>query len=90
MNLTGGNPITAHGLDEMSQRVNPWFRTPEIMKKAMAMGTPWDVPSREESVEVAPGAGRCHSGTDDRSVLRSCQRGALERHRESRGPGARL
>ncbi len=54
MNLTGGNPITAHGLDEMSQRVNPWFRTPEIMKKAMAMGTPWDVPSRDESVEVAP------------------------------------
>ncbi len=54
MNLTGGNPITAHGLDEMSQRVNPWFRTPEIMKKAMAMGTPWDVPAREETVEVAP------------------------------------
>jgi enoyl-CoA hydratase/3-hydroxyacyl-CoA dehydrogenase len=54
MNLTGGNPITAHGLDEMSQRVNPWFRTPEILKKAMAMGTPWDVPAREETVEVAP------------------------------------
>jgi enoyl-CoA hydratase/3-hydroxyacyl-CoA dehydrogenase len=54
MNLTGGNPITAHGLDEMSQRVNPWFRTPEIMKKAMAMGTPWVVPARDESVEVAP------------------------------------
>jgi enoyl-CoA hydratase/carnithine racemase len=54
MNLTGGNPITSHGLDEMSQRVNPWFRTPEIMKKAMSMGTPWDVPGRDESVEVAP------------------------------------
>jgi enoyl-CoA hydratase/carnithine racemase len=54
MNLAGGNPITAHGLDEMSQRVNPWFRTPELLKKAMAMGTPWDVPAREETVEVAP------------------------------------
>jgi len=54
MNLSGGNPITAHGLDEMSQRVNPWFRTPEVLKKAMAMGTPWDVPAREETVEVAP------------------------------------
>jgi enoyl-CoA hydratase/3-hydroxyacyl-CoA dehydrogenase len=54
MNLTGGNPITAHGLDEMSQRVNPWFRTPELLKKAIAMGTPWDVPAREESVEVSP------------------------------------
>ncbi len=54
MNLTGGNPITAHGLDEMSQRVNPWFRTPELLKKAMAMGTPWDVPARDETVEIAP------------------------------------
>jgi enoyl-CoA hydratase/3-hydroxyacyl-CoA dehydrogenase len=54
MNLTGGNPITAHGLDEMSQRVNPWFRTPELLKKAMAMGTPWDVPGRDETVEVVP------------------------------------
>ncbi len=54
MNLTGGNPITAHGLDEMSQRVNPWFRTPELLKKALAMGTPWDVPAREETVELAP------------------------------------
>jgi enoyl-CoA hydratase/3-hydroxyacyl-CoA dehydrogenase len=54
MNLTGGNPITAHGLDEMHERVNPWFRTPDLLKKAMAMGTPWDVPSRGESIEVTP------------------------------------
>jgi enoyl-CoA hydratase/3-hydroxyacyl-CoA dehydrogenase len=54
MNLTGGNPITAHGLDEMNQRVNPWFRTPELLKKAMSMGTPWDVPARGDTVEVAP------------------------------------
>jgi enoyl-CoA hydratase/3-hydroxyacyl-CoA dehydrogenase len=52
MNLTGGNPITAHGLDEMHERVHPWFRTPALLKKAMAMGTPWDVPSRGESLEV--------------------------------------
>jgi enoyl-CoA hydratase / 3-hydroxyacyl-CoA dehydrogenase len=49
MNLTGGNPITSHGLDEMHERVNPWFRTPELMKKAMALGTPWDVRARGES-----------------------------------------
>ncbi|MGH9322969.1 MAG: 3-hydroxyacyl-CoA dehydrogenase/enoyl-CoA hydratase family protein [Vicinamibacteria bacterium] len=54
MNLTGGNPITAHGLDEMGERVNPWFRTPELLKKAMAMGTPWDVASRDETIEVTP------------------------------------
>ncbi len=54
MNLTGGNPITAHGLDEMHERVNPWFRTPDLMNKAMAMSTPWDVPSRGETIEVPP------------------------------------
>jgi enoyl-CoA hydratase / 3-hydroxyacyl-CoA dehydrogenase len=54
MNLTGGNPITSHGLDEMHERVNPWFRTPEILKRALAMGTPWDVPARGEAIEVPP------------------------------------
>jgi enoyl-CoA hydratase / 3-hydroxyacyl-CoA dehydrogenase len=54
MNLTGGNPITAHGLDEMHERVNPWFRTPELLKRAIAMATPWDVSPRGETVEVPP------------------------------------
>lgn len=54
MNLTGGNPITAHGLDEMHERVNPWFRAPELLNRALAMGTPWDVPSRGETIDVAP------------------------------------
>jgi enoyl-CoA hydratase/3-hydroxyacyl-CoA dehydrogenase len=54
MNLTGGNPITAHGLDELHERANPWFRTPDLLKKALAMGTPWDVPQRGEQLEVTP------------------------------------
>jgi enoyl-CoA hydratase/3-hydroxyacyl-CoA dehydrogenase len=52
MNLTGGNPITAHGLDEAHERVNAWFETPSIMKDAVASGEAWDVPARGESVEV--------------------------------------
>ena len=52
MNLTGGNPITSHGLDEAHHRVNPWFETPAILKDAMASGEAWDVPARGENVEV--------------------------------------
>lgn len=54
MNLTGGNPITAHGLAEAHERVNPWFRTPSILNDAIAAATPWDVPARGEVVELAP------------------------------------
>ena len=46
MNLTGGNPITAHGLDELHERVHPWFRTPALMKSAMASGEAWEVAGR--------------------------------------------
>ena len=54
MNLTGGNPITSHGLDEAHHRVNPWFETPAILKDAIASGEAWDVPARGENVEVEP------------------------------------
>ena len=52
MNLTGGNPITDHALDEMTTRVGPWFRSPALMKDAMASGRPWDVAKRNEVVEL--------------------------------------
>ena len=52
MNLTGGNPITAHGLDEMHTRVMPWFRTPDLLRRQLESGDPWDVPRRGERVEV--------------------------------------
>jgi len=52
MNLTGGNPLTAHGLDEMHERVNRWFRTPQIMKEAVKSGKPWEAEQRGEKVEV--------------------------------------
>ncbi|MEX1185516.1 MAG: 3-hydroxyacyl-CoA dehydrogenase/enoyl-CoA hydratase family protein [Gemmatimonadaceae bacterium] len=54
MNLTGGNPITDHALDEMTSKLGPWWRSPQLMKEAMASGKPWDVPGRDEKVELSP------------------------------------
>ena len=54
MNLTGGNPLTAHGLDMMHDRINPWFKTPQLMKDAIASGEPWDGQKRGEKVDVDP------------------------------------
>jgi len=52
MNLTGGNPITHHGLEEMGDKIMPWFNSPQLMADAMESGRPWDVPGRDEKVEV--------------------------------------
>ncbi|MCR4339780.1 MAG: 3-hydroxyacyl-CoA dehydrogenase/enoyl-CoA hydratase family protein [Gemmatimonadaceae bacterium] len=54
MNLTGGNPITDHALDEMTSKLGPWWRSPRLMQEAMASGKPWDVPGRDEKVELSP------------------------------------
>lgn len=53
MNLTGGNPITSHALDQMT-RFGSWWRTPRLMREAMADGRPWEVPRRDERVELPP------------------------------------
>jgi enoyl-CoA hydratase/3-hydroxyacyl-CoA dehydrogenase len=52
LNLTGGNPITAHGLDEMGKLVMPWFRTPKILHQAVENKTPWNTAIKDEMVEV--------------------------------------
>jgi enoyl-CoA hydratase / 3-hydroxyacyl-CoA dehydrogenase len=52
MNLTGGNPITDHALDEMHQRFGTWWRSPAIMKEAMGSARPWDVAKRDERVAI--------------------------------------
>jgi len=58
MNLTGGNPITHHGLDVMGEKVCSWFRSPELMHKAMASGEAWETPIRGEQVEVSEEAAK--------------------------------
>jgi len=53
-NFVGGNPISAHGLAEMNKRLNPWYRTPERLKKLVEANEQWEVPGRGEKVEVPP------------------------------------
>jgi len=50
MNLTGGNPITQHGLTQMHDKIMPWFRSPEILERQIASGKPWDSPGRGEEI----------------------------------------
>lgn len=52
MNLTGGNPITNVGLDHYTTKIHGWFRSPTILKDAVAAGTAWETPARGETVEV--------------------------------------
>lgn len=53
-NLTGGNPITAHGLSEMNVWLNKWFRVPERLQKMVDTKADWEAPARGEVVEIAP------------------------------------
>jgi len=52
MNLTGGNPITAVGLDNYTTKINAWYRTPQSLKDKVAKKENWEVPARGETVEV--------------------------------------
>ena len=52
--LAGGNPITAHGLEEMNERLNKWFKAPERLKKIVETGGKWEMAARGEKVEVPP------------------------------------
>lgn len=53
-NLTGGNPITAHGLSEMHHSLNAWFRVPDRLKQSLESKSDWVVPGRGEKIELAP------------------------------------
>ncbi len=50
MNLTGGNPITQHGLTQMYEKINSWFHCPKILDSQISIGKPWDTPMRGEDV----------------------------------------
>jgi enoyl-CoA hydratase/3-hydroxyacyl-CoA dehydrogenase len=52
-NLTGGNPITAHGLSELHGKVSPWFQPPKSLLELVEKGEGWETPARGETVEVA-------------------------------------
>jgi enoyl-CoA hydratase/3-hydroxyacyl-CoA dehydrogenase len=54
LNLTGGNPITAHGLDELGKLVMPWFKTPNILHEKNKSKELWNTAQRGEKVELSP------------------------------------
>ena len=58
MNLTGGTPLTAHGLDEMHERVHPWFKTPKLLHEAARDGRRWNACRRGEKPSVSREAAR--------------------------------
>lgn len=51
-NLTGGNPITAEGLESLHARVNPWFKPPASLLEKVKAKQDWEVPARGEKVQV--------------------------------------
>lgn len=53
LNLTGGNPITGHGLDEMGKLTMPWFKTPAILHDKVKDKSAWNTAQRGEVVELA-------------------------------------
>ncbi len=54
LNLTGGNPITNHGLEEMRETHIQWFRSPKSLQEATAKGIKWNTAKRGEQVDVPP------------------------------------
>ena len=50
MNLTGGNPITQHGVTQMHEKIMPWFHSPDILERQVASGRWWVTPGRGEEV----------------------------------------
>ncbi len=53
LNLTGGNPITAHGLDEMGKLLMPWFKTPLALHEKTQKKEGWNIAQRGEKVELS-------------------------------------
>jgi len=56
MNLTGGNPITQHGLSEMHDKIGPWFHCPDTLSRQVKSGKWWDTTMRGEDVSYSESA----------------------------------
>ncbi len=52
LNLTGGNPITAHGLDELGDKVLPWFKTPSLLHSMNIAKQAWDTAKKDEDIQM--------------------------------------
>ncbi|MBT4371675.1 MAG: 3-hydroxyacyl-CoA dehydrogenase/enoyl-CoA hydratase family protein [Candidatus Marinimicrobia bacterium] len=54
LTLTGGNPITNHGLDEMGSELMRWFKSPKMLRDAVENNTQWDIAKRGEKIDINP------------------------------------
>ena len=52
-NLSGGNPLTQHGLNQYTSIIMPWFRSPKILDDQVKSGKPWETAARGETVEYS-------------------------------------
>ena len=52
-NLTGGNPLTQHGLSLYTSIIMPWFRSPKLLDDYVKTGKSWETPARGETVEYS-------------------------------------
>jgi enoyl-CoA hydratase/3-hydroxyacyl-CoA dehydrogenase len=52
-NLTGGNPLTQHGLQQYTSIIMPWFRSPKILDERVKSGVPWETAAKGETVEYS-------------------------------------
>jgi enoyl-CoA hydratase/3-hydroxyacyl-CoA dehydrogenase len=50
-NLTGGNPLTQHGLQIYTSVIGPWWRSPAVLDDRVKSGKPWETPAKGETVE---------------------------------------
>ncbi|MDP6396690.1 MAG: 3-hydroxyacyl-CoA dehydrogenase/enoyl-CoA hydratase family protein [Candidatus Marinimicrobia bacterium] len=53
LTLTGGNPITNHGLDEMTDKLMSWFGSPKALQNAVQNNISWEIAKRGEKVELS-------------------------------------
>ena len=53
-NLTGGNPLTQHGLQIYTSVIMPWFRSPKILDDRVKSGASWETAGKGEKVEYSP------------------------------------
>jgi enoyl-CoA hydratase/3-hydroxyacyl-CoA dehydrogenase len=52
-NLSGGNPLTQHGLQIYTSIIMPWFHSPKILDDYVKTGKSWDTAARGEQVEYS-------------------------------------
>ena len=52
-NLTGGNPLTQHGLQQYTSIIMPWFHSPKILDDYVKTGKSWEVAAKGEQVEYS-------------------------------------